>query len=493
MAAAAGSDLQSAKQRPFVNFGGNVTWEARCYRPRDEQEVLQILARHRTERIRAIGSLHAWSEAAASADVTLDMSRFDEVWFDRDDGTARVRVGAGCTLRRLLDRLHTTTTRTLPTLGVIKRQTVAGLISTGTHGSGKPSVSHFVTAVRVAAIGAEGAPQIFEDRGGDELRAARCGVGCTGVILAIELRTVPKFRIRETVLRLDHIAEALRLYADHPLTQFAIVPHSPKIVAWQREPIAGTGNVGLRARLFRVLNVVAVDIGFHLLLKLAIAAGNRAVRTLMKALPYLLVTNVPRVDGAERVLTQLHYLFRHEEMELFVPESRVAEAAELVQCAVRVFAGDATSLPATVQARLRAAGLYDELMQRHGSYVLHYPMLFRRVLPEDTLISMAGATSEPWFSFSLFCYLRPGKRGAYYDVCSWVARAMHALFGARLHWGKRYPLGAVETARMYPDMPKFLSICRIRDPAGIFRNAFTDRVLELPHAHDDQGRHDVIA
>ena len=65
---------------------------------------------------------------------------------------------------------------------------------------------------------------------------------------------------------------------------------------------------------------------------------------------------------------------------------------------------------------------------------------------------------------------------------------MHALFGARLHWGKRYPLGAVETAGMYPELPKFLQICRARDPAGNFRNAFTDRVLELPRAQGNEGQ-----
>src|SRR5262245_63408248 len=61
MDAAPDNDEQPAKRRTFVNFGGNVTWEARCYRPRDEQDVLAILSRHRSERIRAIGSLHAWS------------------------------------------------------------------------------------------------------------------------------------------------------------------------------------------------------------------------------------------------------------------------------------------------------------------------------------------------------------------------------------------------------------------------------------------------
>jgi len=474
---------QSEDRRTFVNFGGNLTWHAGCYRPRNEDEVLQILARHRSEQIRVIGSLHSWSDLGVTRGVTLDMSNFDAVEFGGEDGKARVRVGAGCTLAALLDCLHATTNRTIPTLGVIKRQTLSGLISTATHGSGKPSVSHFVTALRIAAFDSHGMPKIFEDCGGDELRAARCGLGCMGVILSIELRTVPKFRVRETVLRLDRIADALCLYEDHPLTQFALVPHSWKIVAWEREALAGTGIAAPKTWLFRAFNVVGIDIGFHLLLKASLVLGDWAVRTLMKALPYLLIADVPRVDDAEHVLTQLHYLFRHEEMELFVPESAVADAAALLQCAIGVFAGDATSIPIDAERRLRAAGLYDELMQGRGTYLHHYPMLFRRILPDDTLISMASASREPWFSFSLFTYDPPQDRRNFYGVCSWVARAMHALFGARLHWGKHYPLGAPETARMYPNLEKLRQICRARDPAGVFCNEFTARVLELRSAY----------
>jgi FAD/FMN-containing dehydrogenase len=104
-------------------------------------------------------------------------------------------------------------------------------------------------------------------------------------------------------------------------------------------------------------------------------------------------------------------------------------------------------------------------------------MLFRRVLPEDALLSMASAASEPWFSFSLFTYLAPAKREQFYALCSWLARAAFALYGARLHWGKHYPLGAAETARMYPGLGEFRRIRAEVDPAGAFHNAFTDRVL----------------
>ena len=464
----------------LVNFGGNQAWQTLRYVPRDATHVLEILGAHRAERVRAVGSLHSWSDVAVARGVTLDMRRINHVEYDPDDGTGRVRVGAGCTLGELLDYLRARAGRTLPTMGVIKRQTIAGLLSTGTHGSGRPSVANFVTAVRSAAFAADGTPTTYEDRAGETLRAVRCGLGSLGVLLSVELRTVPLFRVRETVQRMRTVGDVLALYADHPLTQFALVPYSSTIVVWQRAPLTGAGFAGVRAWFFRAFNVLGVDIGFHLLLKASLVLGGWAVRALMAALPYMLIAGVSRVDDAEHVLTQLHYLFRHEEMELFVPESKVEEAAQLLQCAIASFAGDEAAIPVGTELSLRAAGLYDELLQGRGTYVHHYPMLFRRVLPDDTLMSMTSAADEPWFSFSLFTYDPPGNRSGYYRVCSWVARAMHSLFAARLHWGKHYPLSGAETARMYPGIERFKELCRERDPAGVFRSEFTARVLELP-------------
>lgn len=469
----------SEDHRRLANFGGNRSWRVRYYRPRSDSEVLEILARHRTEHIRAIGSLHSWSDLAVTTGITLDMSRFDGVQPRAVEGV--VHVGAGCTVQAVLDRLHAETDRTLPTLGVIKRQTIAGVISTATHGSGRQSLSHFVNAVRVAAYDEAGTPTVIEHRSGDGLRAARCGLGCMGVILSVELRSVPKYRVRETVRRLDRVEDALARCANHALTQFALFPHGWNVIAWERDALTGAGPGGgwLRARVFRAFNLIGIDLLSHALLKASLIFGASAVKPLMKLLPKLLVADVPRIDEAEHVLTMRHHLFRHEEMEMFVCESKVTRAVDLLRTGIDLFAGNATVVPADAERQLRENGLYDKLMQGRGSYVHHYPILFRRVLPDDALITMTSSTDEAWFSFSLFTYEKPANRRAYYRVCSWFARAMHALFDARLHWGKHYPLGATETARMYPRLPQFRHACRAGDPDGSFRNDFSDRVLEL--------------
>jgi FAD/FMN-containing dehydrogenase len=471
------------EQRSLKNFGGNQSWTARCLRPQDERAVLDILRESRQGQLRPLGSGHSWSDVAVSHDIALDMSAFDQVRTIERDGDIFAEVGAGCRLQDLLDRLHVTTDRTLPTLGAIKRQTVSGAISTGTHGSGKPSLSHVVTAVRVAAYDRHsGEPQIFEYRDGDVLKAARCALGCMGVLLTVELRTVAKYLVQETVRPHQSLDDLLKTYAEHPLSHFIVVPHGWGLVAWERKAVEmrPVGLVDrLKAGFFRLYGTVWIDVAFHLLAKAAVVIGASAVKLLFRLLPYLLLTKVTRIDQAEHVLTLGHHYFQHEEMELFIPESRLTEAVALLRAATAVFAGDTVSVPEDIETRLTLHKLHGDLIRNTGTYVQHYPFFFRRVEPDDTLISMTSGAKEPSYSLSVFTYLPPEQREPYYVYCGWLARAMNRLFGARLHWGKHFPLGALDIARLYPDLERFRQLCREVDPNGVFRNGYTKRVLGL--------------
>jgi L-gulono-1,4-lactone dehydrogenase len=471
------------EQQTLKNFGGNQTWTARCQRPQDERALLDILRGTRQGQLRPLGSGHSWSDVAVTHDIALDMSAFDAVRTFERDGEMFAEVGAGCRLQELLDRLHATTDRTLPTVGAIKRQTVSGAISTGTHGSGKPSLSHFVTAVRLATYDRHsGEPQIVEYRGGNVLKAARCALGCMGVLLTVEVRTVAKYLVEETVRPHASLDDLLKVYAEHPLTQFILVPHGWGFVAWERKavdmrPLRLVDR--LKAWFFRLYGIVWIDVAFHLLLKTAVVIGAPAVKLLFRLLPYLLLKKLTRIDHAEHVLTLGHYYFQHEEMELFVPESRLREAVELLRAATAVFAGDTVSVPEEIETRLTLHKLHGDLIRNTGTYVQHYPFFFRRVEPDDTLISMTSGAKEPYYSVSVFTYLAPGQRQHYYVYCAWLARAMNRLFGTRLHWGKHFPLGALEIARLYPELERFRQLCGEVDPNGVFRNDYTKRVLGL--------------
>jgi len=85
--------------------------------------------------VKTVGSGHSFTAIAATNGMMLDISRMRGIRA-HDEATNHVSVRAGTTLSDLnvmLDELGLA----LPNLGDIAYQTVAGAISTSTHGTGK--------------------------------------------------------------------------------------------------------------------------------------------------------------------------------------------------------------------------------------------------------------------------------------------------------------------------------------------------------------------
>ena len=58
-----------------------------------------------------------------------------------------------------------------------------------------------------------------------------------------------------------------------------------------------------------------------------------------------------------------------------------------------------------------------------------------------------------------------------------LACSMFRLFGARIHWGKWFPLDNDIVRQQYPQLDRFREICNEFDPDGIFRNKFISRTM----------------
>lgn len=88
----------------------------------------------------------------------------------------------------------------LRNLGSISDQTIAGLISTASHGSGVryPVVSEDVVSL-LLVLPLPGAPVVRVSRAQDPdlFRASQCGLGATGLILEVEMRIEPSYRLKE--------------------------------------------------------------------------------------------------------------------------------------------------------------------------------------------------------------------------------------------------------------------------------------------------------
>src|SRR5262249_31980205 len=118
--------------------------------------------------------------------------------------------------------------------------------------------------------------------------------------------------------------------------------------------------------------------------------------------------------------------------------------------------------------------------ERRGTYTHHYPLFCRRILRDQTMISMTASADEPMYSISIFTYDPPSRRDAYYAFCRFLAYSLLKLVNARLHWGKHFPFQYSDIAPQYPRLQEFRALCQSNDPNGTLRNGYTKRVLDLP-------------
>ena len=462
------------------NFGRNrVLQPSAAYTPADEQEVLEILDRHSGQSIRAVGRLHSWSEAILGDGVQLDLRRLDNVLLEPDGEDFFATVGAGCQVKRLLKELNRGGA-TLHSLGLIDVQTIAGAISTGTHGSGRHSMSHYVEEVRIARYDeSTGKAFIDEVSAGEPLLAARCSLGSLGIILSVKIRCREQYNIQEHFTESRRLEDVLAAEESYPLQQFYFIPWRwSYFIQHRRED---TGKRSLLAKLYRLYWFGVMDYAMHLkiLFLQRVVRSRRMIRfTFRRVVSTFLIRNWKVTDRSSSMLVMKHEAFRHIEIELFVPRDKLADALRFTKEVIEVAGGTESAMSDVNQQRIEDIGMQDALEELQDQYCQHYPICVRRVLPDDTLISMASGGDQDWYAVSFISYAKPARRAGFTLFSRFMARSMSQLFEARPHWGKISPLEASELTSLYPRFDTFRTVCKTFDPQGVFQNEWTTALLE---------------
>ncbi|MGI9471128.1 MAG: D-arabinono-1,4-lactone oxidase, partial [Rubripirellula sp.] len=180
---------------------------------------------------------------------------------------------------------------------------------------------------------------------------------------------------------------------------------------------------------------------------------------------------------SESILVMEHELFRHIEIEMFVARSDLTEAMAFTESLLKCLDGDPSAFSQQQQERLLAIGKWELVTEAVGSYTHAYPICIRRVLPDETLISMAADATDSAYAISFISYVRPQDRAGFNRFAGIVCEVMGQLFDARPHWGKVCPVSASEAERLYPQLKDFRRIADNADSAAQFRNAWIDETL----------------
>jgi L-gulono-1,4-lactone dehydrogenase len=328
-------------------------------------------------------------------------------------------------------------------LGDIAYQSIAGAVSTGTHG---PGVRFGCVASRVEGFrlidGSGNVVECSPQKEPEIWSAARVGLGAVGMISTVTLRAVPAFNLHaiEEPMAMERILADLDELVDGN-DHFGFFWFPGSRIALAKRTRRTQDPVRPRPKLSAWLNDVVVD-------NYAYGAACR-VATRFPAAARAIVGGAGGkrrhewTDRSDRVFAAPR-LVRVVEMEYSIPRDAFPEAFERLGRLI-----DSVGTPITVPVECRwSAG-------------------------DDIPLSHAHGRDSAYIAVHVY-------RGQPYDQYFQGVEKIMADYEGRPHWGKLHFQSAETLAPRYPRWDEFQQVRARMDPDGRFRNPYTDRVLGLP-------------
>jgi FAD/FMN-containing dehydrogenase len=181
----------------WQNWAGTASADPmRRHWPRSTEEIADAVTGAAKDglTVRALGSGHSFTAAAATSGAALDLSGWTGVVAaDLDSGLVTVR--SGTTIRELNAALDTLGLA-MANLGDIDAQTVSGAISTGTHGTGARlgGIATQVAGLELV-LGDGSVVTCSPDERPELFAAAQVSVGALGVLSSVTLQCLPAFSL----------------------------------------------------------------------------------------------------------------------------------------------------------------------------------------------------------------------------------------------------------------------------------------------------------
>ncbi len=421
-------------------------------RPTSIAEIAAALERAaaRGQRVRVAGAGHSFSDIALTDGCLLRLDRMSRL-LEVDRSSGLVRVQGGITIHALNARLAAIGLA-LENLGDIDVQSIAGAISTATHGTGARLRNIPSQVAALTLVLANGSTLHCSEDDPELLRAARVGLGALGVVAEVTLRCVPAFRLRgldapAPLERTLERFEELALANDH--FEFYVFPHARTALTRTNnrteEPARPRGRASAYAG-----DVLLTNHAFGLCCRLGRRMPAQIPR--INRLVTRLAGSSRRVDRSDRIFASPR-LVRFTEMEYALPRERTVEAVRRVL--------------ELVESRARGSGHRD-------GFAVPFPIEVRTVAADDALLSTAAGRDSGYVAVHMF-------EGMEWEPYFRAVEAIMDELGGRPHWGKRHFQTAATLRPRYPEWERFQAVRRRLDPEGRFANAYTDRVLGPVH------------
>lgn len=429
---------------PARNWSGSVAFApSHVAAPEDESQIVAEIARARRHGggLRVIGGGHSFTPLAETGGTMMTLDGYQGlVRADRETGLVTLRGG---TRLWRIGEILAEHGLALETMGDVDRQSIAGAIQTGTHGTGH-AFTGFAGAVRALRLALPDGSVVDVDaqHDGDLFQSARLGLGAFGVICEVTLQTVPVYRLAmvETTEQIDEVAASFVLTStenDHQ--EFFWFPGTSRATVRTSRRVASDTPMVRQTRPLEFLHTEVLGNGTFGVLCRAAAAVPALARPVAEISSRGL-TGPAVTDDSPRVYVAPRRV-RFHETEWAIPAESFEEA-------------------------------FAALRRRFDAERVHvtFPLEIRRIAADDVWLSTAHGRDTVYIAAHRYHAeeAEPFLR---------LVQEVLVPFAARPHWGKRHWLGSEELRALYPRFDDALAVRAQADPDGMLLNDHLRHVL----------------
>ena len=419
------------------NWAGNVEFDpVHFVTPSGESDLAGLILKAREEKrkIRCVGSGHSFTRLIETQDTLISLDDMQGVI--SNEGSL-VKVRGGTKLKRLgadLDALGFG----LENLGDIDVQSIAGALSTGTHGTGLSLGVIAATVDSLKIVNGLGEPIEISSATPDLFNAARVSMGALGVITEATMRARPRYKLsmEQTRAELDDALTNIEKYNEtHRHFEFFWFPHTKTVLQkltklTDEEPLPVTMSQ-------HFTDVVLENAAFEVISKVSRLVPAWAPR-ISKICASLASANRRR-DWSHRVFATPRWV-KFVEMEYGVP---IASFRDVIR---------------DIERELAAS-----------QHRVHFPIECRFVKGDDIWLSPAFGGDRAFISVHMY-------RGMPYEKYFAAIEKIFAKYGGRPHWGKLHTLKGSQLSALYPRWNDFQRIRRQMDPDGVFETSYMKEI-----------------
>lgn len=401
--------------------------------PRSESALGELI-RGTKGSIRAVGSGHSFSPLVPTDGTIVSLARMTGV-IDHNPETMEADIWAGTRMADLGDPLWERD-QAMINMADIDQQTLAGAISTSTHGTGKDLQSYSAMVNKLNLVTASGETiECSKDKNEAVFQAAKVSLGSLGVITQVRLQNRKPYNLKlnDQMMKTEDaisVAEEMRannrhfemfplLHSKYTMVQTLNITDEPadKVEQEAEKEITATfKTVAKLTRMMPFLRTPIINIG---------ASGVKPSEAIDRS--YRIFSNVRDV--------------RFNEMEYSMPYEAGPECLREILSTVKKQKIDVV-----------------------------FPLEYRYVKADDNWISPFYQRDSVSISVHQFHDL-PYQE--YFDLMEKI----FAKYEGRPHFGKLHSLGDAEFSKLYPKWQDFKEVRESLDPEGRFLNDHLRKVF----------------